>query len=217
MAKPKSVNPDFLDPEAASNREVGRLRIQVQLDSFTAEMLRKLPGDTDSDRVGTLIRRLEYFREAAVRRLGESPFSAAEWVVLVLSLRKYGGLAEYSAWQTVSYWAHMQQEAFETMYEFNPVDTATKLREAGDVVNVAVCESVDRYWMLPEKMNHADRLRTLGLIEKNEAKAWTAEQRARKRRTSAAVKVQAKANVRVMEEHSAAREEKRQRLFGGGS
>lgn len=126
-----------------------------------------------SERVETIMRRFDYFRQASLATVRER-FTVLDWTVFTLALRKGAGLVEYDSWQHVLTWAHQYRESFQGIYSADPIDSAYQLRDAGEWVCIAVVDTVEQYWDKPVNMHHADRLQVLGVITHEQMREWKA-------------------------------------------
>lgn len=133
-----------------------------------------------SGRIEAICRRFEYLRAVALRDAA-SRWTPEDWVLFVQALQQGAGQMEYEAWKHVLYFAHAVAGQFEAVYGVNPSDVATRLRDAGDAVNIAVVDSVERYWQMSEATGHAEKLRALGLADAAAVKKWDGSRKARQR------------------------------------
>jgi hypothetical protein len=140
----------------------------------------KAGGANVSGRLEQICRRFEYFR-AAMLRDERLQFTPAEWVLFVQALQEGAGHMEYEAWKHVLYFAQAVAGQFEAMYGINPTEIASRLRDAGDAVNIAVADTVEQYWSLSPTSGHVEKLHMLGLVEKEEIKKWAAGAKQRDR------------------------------------
>lgn len=127
-----------------------------------------------SHRLETIARRFEHFRDGVFRDLRDR-WTVAEWAVLVTALREGAGLLEPEAWKVVVYFAAAYQAEMQALNGVDALAVANKLRDAGQVANVAVVDTVEQYWAQPITLHHGDRLRLLGLVDSASAKAWDAQ------------------------------------------
>lgn len=156
--------------QVAGNLNPAKQKRSLYMGHWADRML--APAENASAALETICRRFYQFT------LGATPkdYSPSEWAVLVLALRDGAGHAEFDAWRVALGWAHAYRGYVEEVYGVDAVEVARKLKEAGEVTNIAVCQAVDNYWQIQGKPGHAERLEAMGLVTSKEVRDWRATQ-----------------------------------------
>lgn len=149
----------------------GNVRFAFSVSPFTAEQMQSLPGHTLTDRLENVLRRYEMLRSAALLDMRER-LSAEEWAVIVLALQECDTKMDMDVWRLLSAFAYANTDWLERVLGLDARAFSVKVRDAGELVSVAMLEVSDRYWSYSEAMPHEERLLHLGVITKEQAREW---------------------------------------------
>lgn len=122
-------------------------------------------------RMEAMARRFEFIREQVVPH----SFTIPEWSVLVVALRDGQALIEFNSYVAVLDLASQYGVSqIIDAYGADPLQVADKLVKLGSVMQIMVCDMVERYWDLSEIDSHEMRLVALHLVSREEAARWRA-------------------------------------------